>query len=98
MTTDRRKSPDYVNDNSKHRLQLLFNVLQIEPTHISLDITVSSPSIVWCGAWKVGEDIDVIDLQRRIEGIRIRSDILIIGVTNRAEDLLTIRSGSFNNL
>ena len=92
MTTDRIKSPDYVNDQSQLFLQLSFNVLQIEPTQICLDITVSSPSIVWCGAWKVGEDIDVGDLQRRISGVRIRSDSVVIGVTNRTKDLLYIRS------
>ena len=72
------KFPTNASDKSKLPLRLSFNVLQIDPTKISLDITVLSPSIVWCGAWKVGDAIDVADLQRRVSGVRIRSACLVL--------------------
>ena len=44
-------------------------------TQIFLEVTVSSPATVWCGAWSLGELIDFISLQQVAPGLQINRNV-----------------------
>ncbi|KAK8790683.1 hypothetical protein WA588_002431 [Blastocystis sp. NMH] len=67
---------DFSNDNTFSRLprkplQVSFTVEHTDATQIFLEVTVSSPATVWCGAWSLGELIDFISLQHVAPGLQI---------------------------
>ena len=55
----------------KKPLQVSFTVEHTDSTQIYLEVTVSSPATVWCGAWSFGELIDFISLQQLSPGLSI---------------------------
>lgn len=55
----------------KKPLQVSFTVEHTDSTQIYLEVTVSSPATVWCGAWSFGEIIDFISLQQLSPGLQI---------------------------
>ena len=68
------------NDNTFSRLprkplQVSFTVEHTDATQIFLEVTVSSPATVWCGAWSLGELIDFISLQQVAPGLQINRNV-----------------------
>lgn len=59
----------------KKPLQVSFTVEHTDSTQIYLEVTVSSPATVWCGAWSFGELIDFITLQQLSPGLSINRTI-----------------------
>ena len=56
-------------------LQVSFTVEHTDATQIHLQVTVSSPATVWCGAWSFGELIDFISLQQLTPGLQINRSV-----------------------